>query len=443
MEKLKTRLDALQDEILSLYEEDSTQLQDQIRHWQLQRKDYVLQYCARSQSYTRIGFHPMLPQSIAQEKAKGAIEMVLHLTSLSKSAFAQEPWTLTDTSREMWNAPPSNAFKKAGHTVEVCFDGDKENRMQYTTWDAIYYECENDTWDKQPGLVDLYGCYYMRAGVKTYFVDFKTEAAKYSKNNEWEVYYKGLTYSSFASVSSTTSSSSTVCECPSDCERDSSVQQWGHSEDLQQHNRSNDLVSYAPDQGGDSATGQRQQGQGQRPKSRGQGQRSRRPWVRLRSRRHSACDPLRSRPNPRRRPQAEEGEDWRRGQEDRPGEAEEPRPGGRVPRPEEEGRQVNHPDHRRARRPQAPVEHAAHEIPIAFLRGPANSLKCARYRWRLNYSQYFTRMSKVWSWVDAEGAQGGGRITVAFQSCVQRGQFLSTVPIPPNISVSVGRISAL
>ncbi|ACO58659.1 putative regulatory protein E2 [Ovis aries papillomavirus 3] len=412
MEKLKARLDELQEEILSYIENDSTDLQEQIKHWNALRRDYVTQYYARSKGLTTVGMHPILPLAVCKEKAKKAIEMSMVLTSLQQSAFAQEPWTLSDTSQELWKAPPELCLKKHGSTVRVIFDGDAKNEMQYTNWERIYYETA-EGWHMTSGHVEHKGIYYWRDCCKRYFVDFSKEADKYGKQGVWEVIYQNVTFSPVDSVSSTTE-----CDGERECEREH--QHWRPEEE----GRDVDWRQTEP------LCERRADRHGQRQRQR-------------RKRDLSPSAATNQRPPRRQRPPPEEGEEGQVAAEPDGEEQvrqvaaqEEAHLGGLGPGPEGLGQAP------RNRRPPVhlPVNPAA-DIPILFLHGPPNSLKCYRYRVLRNYSGLLLNISKCWSWV--RGEQHEARVTVAFNNTAQRQQFLQTVPFPPNISYSWGRISSL
>ena len=129
METLASRLNACQEKLLELYETDSDQLQDQIMHWQLVRLENVIMYKAREAGMLHLNHQVVPVQLIAKAKACKAIEMQLALKTLLKSPYGTEPWTLRDTSQEMWDAAPKQCWKKKGYTVDVKFDGEDTKTM--------------------------------------------------------------------------------------------------------------------------------------------------------------------------------------------------------------------------------------------------------------------------------------------------------------------------
>ncbi|AAX86622.1 E2 protein [Puma concolor papillomavirus 1] len=191
MENISLALESVQEQLLTLYETDSPDLRDQIKHWKLIRREQVLYYCARRRGITRVGMAVVPPLAAAQQRAKAAIEQELLLQSLLESDFAGEPWTLSDTSRERLLTEPAYCFKKDGEQIEVRYDNDRENMSSHVLWTAIYYQSDDDKWRKTQGRVDARGLFYVdNCGVKTYYVDFEQEAKKYGKTGEYEIVNK-------------------------------------------------------------------------------------------------------------------------------------------------------------------------------------------------------------------------------------------------------------
>ncbi|AAX86615.1 E2 protein [Lynx rufus papillomavirus 1] len=188
MDNISKALESVQEQLLTLYERDSTDLTDQIKHWQLNRREQALYYCARRQGITRVGMNVVPSLAASQQRAKSAIEQELLLQSLLDSDFADEPWSLMDTSRERLLADPPYCFKKGGQQVELRYDRDRDNTSRHVLWKDIYFQGEEDTWRKTHGQVDEKGLFYTDdKGVKTYYVEFEKEAAKFSKTGHYEV----------------------------------------------------------------------------------------------------------------------------------------------------------------------------------------------------------------------------------------------------------------
>lgn len=411
MENLRDRLSALQEDLLTLYETGSADIASQIQHWHLQRQENVLYYFARNHGIYRLGYQTIPNLQVAQIKAKEAIEMELTLKSLQKSKYGSEPWTLTDTSRELYKAAPSDTFKKEGFTVELKFDGDPNNVMAYTAWGYIYVQTD-DNWEKVKGHVDYDGLYYEHDGYRHYYVQFAQEAAKFGATGQWEVQYKNVLLSSpVDSVSST--SDGYPGSYP-----DSATQELS-----KQHSVS---LDHTP------ASSRRRRG---RVDTRRQRQRKLRA-----SSSHGAT---------RRRVRGEEEEE---GRPEEGGGQREPEPafGGRRGTPSAElpsnsARQVEARPGRRQRRSrlEALLENAA-DPPVLVLRGGPNQLKCVRYRLLQRHAHLFEAVSKTWSWLGVRGqANSKGRIIIAFTSDNQRNLFLETVSFPRDVTWFFGNFSSL
>ncbi|BAO74125.1 regulatory protein E2 [Human papillomavirus type 78] len=188
METLASRLDVCQDKMLELYEKDSNKLEDQITHWYLVRVENALLYKARECGLTHIGHQVVPPLSVTKAKARSAIEVHVALQQLQQSTYGEEPWTLRDTSREMWDAAPKGCWKKRGVTVEVRYDGDESKAMCYVHWkEIIVQNISDDQWVKVAGHVSHEGLYYIHEEEKTFYVKFKDDAYVYGDTGDWEV----------------------------------------------------------------------------------------------------------------------------------------------------------------------------------------------------------------------------------------------------------------
>lgn len=189
-ERLEQRLESVQEGIYEAIEEQSDRLPDQIKFWELIRKEQALLYMARKNKIMKIGMEVVPPMSVSEARAKEAIQMSMYLNSLSKSKYAKEPWTMQNTSRERLLAPPKFCFKKDGKPVDLIFDGNPSNSMRETLWGWIYYQDNKDQWQKQPGEVDKEGLFYRDYdNSKQYYVSFKELADKYSKEGSYRVIY--------------------------------------------------------------------------------------------------------------------------------------------------------------------------------------------------------------------------------------------------------------
>ncbi|ALX18466.1 E2 protein [Rusa timorensis papillomavirus 1] len=203
MATLNDRFDALQQSQLDIIEAEPGTLEDQIFYWDLLRQERVLQYYARKKGYKRLGMLPLPTLQISEAAAKEAIAMTLHLSSLKESSYANERWTLQDTSIVTFESPPQFTFKKGPVAVKLSFDGNPDNAVRHTLWRDIYYLDDDDQWRKTYSDVDSRGIYYWSGDSKVYYVEFKDDASLYSLTGQWEVTYNKKTFSSSIATSST------------------------------------------------------------------------------------------------------------------------------------------------------------------------------------------------------------------------------------------------
>lgn len=405
METLNERYDALQENLLMLYEAGSDKIDDQIMYWDIMRQENVLFYYARKKNIARIGLQPVPSLTTSEHKAKQAIMMSLQLKSLKMSAYGKEPWTLQDTSFEVYNAAPSNTFKKGAFTVDVFYDDDEDNYYPYTAWSFIYYENGDGRWHKVEGQADYEGLYFItHDNEKNYYVTFDTDAARFSRTGHWTVKYKNHTISS----TSVTSTSGNPAGDPSSREGTNTV---GQETPVPQTNRRRQRESSSsPNRRTRQTTSQSDWDPDSSPSS---GER----LPRRRRRRERA-------PAAKRREQRKSTKSL-------------------VPSPEEVGRRhklVEGKGLSRLRR----LQEEAWDPPVLLLKGPANTLKCYRYRCKTRCKGLFTRMSTVFSWV-GEGSEriGQPRMLLAFANNEQRRHFINTVHLPKGTEYSLGRLDSL
>nr|AYA93472.1 MAG: E2 protein [Human papillomavirus] len=399
MESLNERFDAVQENLLEHYETGSDKIEDQIMYWQLIRQEYVLLHYARKKNIMRLGLQTVPTLAVSEHKAKQAIMMTLQLTSLKNSAYGTEPWTMQDTSYELFNSAPQNTFKKGAFTVDVIYDNDEDNYYPYTAWSNIYYQNGDNNWHKVEGKVDYEGLYYETVdGEKIYYVTFDTDAIRYSRTHTWTVKYKNNAISS-TSITSTSGRTST-----------------GHSSPAQS---SNTVV--------------RQTQEERRTNQHTSPQRRTRPRASSSERDQGTEEP---RKRLRRRGGRGEGKQSTR------------RDPGRATRsdyisPAEVGR-----GHRLAQTKGlnrlGQLQEEARDPPLVLLKGPANTIKCWRFRCKQKYHGMYSMLSTGFSWVgDGSKRLGQQRMLIAFTDYTQRQRFLNTVIFPKGTSYSLGYLDSL
>nr|ALJ32566.1 early protein E2 [human papillomavirus 73] len=191
METLCKRLSACQDAILELYERDSVHLSDHIDHWKHVRHENVLLHKAREMGLQTVNNQAVPSLAVSRSKGYNAIEMQIALESLNESLYNTEEWTLQHTSWELWVTEPKQCFKKDGKTVEVRYDCEKDNSMQYVFWTHIYCWYEGG-WAKVGSKIDYNGIYYETDDEeKVYYTRFDTDAKRYGVKGIWEVHMGG------------------------------------------------------------------------------------------------------------------------------------------------------------------------------------------------------------------------------------------------------------
>ncbi|UBK24602.1 E2 [Eptesicus regulus papillomavirus] len=440
---LSSRLDSIQDQILSLYERDSDDLRDQIKFWELTRKENVLLHYARKQGLRTLSQQPVPSLASSESKAREAIEMTIVLTSLANSPYGREPWTMQECSRERLLAAPPYCMKKGGGPVQVMFDNDAENVVEHTSWDTIYYQDEDDQWRKVQGQVDLDGLFYTQEdGLKVYYVSFKDEANKYSQTGKWSLIYNN---NLLASVDSSPGSSAgpLYTSSPHPARHRRSSTDSTSSEAAQRYQRPQRQRKQGE---------QAPQGTQKRVQLRGRSRsrsRSRRREVRSRS--ISLVSQASGSSSPtgfgRRPPKQPDSTRRRRGVAG----------GGRG----RSGRSPSGSRQRsrsRSRRPEAPspeevgssreqpkggsvgrlgrLLQEARDPPGICLRGPANTLKCLRYSLKSKHSSQFSLISTTWHWTESVSTAriGRARMLITFESEQQRSTFLTKVTLPKSVS---------
>ena len=347
----------------------------------------------------------MIPTLIVSEnKAKQAILMTLQLRSLQKSQFGNEAWTLQDTSYEAYTSAPENTFKKGGFTVDVYYDNDEDNYYPYTAWSFIYYQNGDDVWYKVPGQVDYEGLYYeTHDGEKQYYVTFDKDAARFSRTGMWTVKYKNHTISS----TSITSTSGHPGHSPPREQSSNTLARETEASETRRRERppeSNPRRPQSPAWQSDRATSPETPGKRvQRRRRRGE-----RESATKRREQRAARGGLSS-----------------------------------APSPEEVGKRHRLVERKGLSR-LGQLQAEARDPPLILVKGPANTLKCWRFKCKQKYYGLFYRISTNFSWVGEGSARlGTPRMLIAFTSTTQRQAFLKSVVFPKGTEFSLGNLYSL
>lgn len=456
MDTLSERFNALQENLMDIYESGRDDIETQILHWQYLRQEQVLFYFARKHGVMRLGYQPVPPLATSETKAKDAIGMVILLQSLQKSVYGKEPWTLTQTSLETVRSAPANCFKKGPQNIEVMFDKDPENIMVYTVWTYIYYQTLDDTWNKVEGKIDYHGAYYLEGTLKVYYIQFEVDAARFGKTGIWEVHvnedtiFAPVTSSSPAAGEGATSIDSAP-ESPANRQLSStSVSSRKRTPPRTEARRYNRKESSPT-----TTTTRRQKRQGQRQEdtarrsrstSRGRQEISRGGNQRRRRRsRETSISPDRgrggrSRRGPTTRSQSKSLSRSRSRSKSRSR--------GSSPRggisPADVGSSVRSLGRKHTGRLERLLEEAR-DPPVILLRGDANKLKCFRFRAKKKYQDLVKYYSTTWSWVGGTSNDriGRSRLLLAFSSNTERELFIKIMKLPPGVDWSLGYLDDL
>ena len=401
MDWLTDRFNAIQDNILNLIEQGAEDLDSQINYWNLVRQENVYLYYGRKEGLTHFGLQPLPVTAVSEYKAKEAISMVLLLQSLKKSAYANEVWTLQDASAELINTQPKDCFKKQPYTVEVWFNNDRQNSNQYINWNFIYYQDANDVWHKVPGLVDYNGLYYVEiGGDQVYFALFDADDQRFGGTGIWSVHFKNKTLSAPSSSASSFSPHSGKNYATVSSPTENTVSQ---SESPGRLQKSEVGSSTSP--------------------------RAKTSTVRRRRERESTPEGQPSTSTKRRRGRIGGGGG---------GGAERA-----VPSPEQVGsrhRSVSTTHLSRLAR----LQKEAWDPPVLIVTGPANVLKCWRYRKKNQNEFSFLDISTIFTWVGSnKETDNKGRMLIAFHNDTERDQFVKYVHFPKNTSYAFGKLDKL
>lgn len=410
-----------------MYEEDNNDIDSQLKHWQLVRRQNAIFYFARRHGYQRLGLQP-IPALVASEyNGKEAIALTLLLRSLKRSEFANERWTLSDTSVELVRATdPKNAFKKEPYIVEVWFDGEQANAFPYTNWKRIYLQKEDESWYVTEGLVDYNGLYVIDyRGDKAYFTLFSTDAPRYGNKDYWTVHYNNMTLYPPPSSSRQLPGSSDVVLIDSDSS-DEATDAGPYEESRR---------PYTPQQPEEAV---QRIGQDQAVTSEGsgvrRGQGERRPQTRSPIKKAKA-DSTGQSGGPRGQGTGGGGRGGRGG-------GRQQQPTGSAPSAEEVGKR-----HRTVARGGLSklerLQEEARDPPIILVQGQPNCLKCWRFRLK-KYCHLYQSASTVFRWLSSDGSSiPHSRLLISFKTVTQRQIFLSNVTIPRQCKFSLGNLNAL
>lgn len=380
---------------MTLIEKNSTDLEDHIQFLNAVRKENVIAYYSRKEKIYNLGLQPMPALAVSQYKAKEAIGIELLLRSLKNSQYGSERWTLADVSAELLHTAPKNCFKKNPYRVTVLYDNDENKAYPYTCWDNIYYQDEQNAWQKVPGLVDSNGMFYKeKTGDIVYFHVFAPDAELYGDTGEWTVKFKNTTI--FASIASSSRSVSGPSEQarkptahPPPIPKTPRKRQRETEEDTERHSPTSTSRGFRLRRG-------RGEQQGESP----------------------------TRPTPQRR---------RRTTTDASVHT--------APTAGEVGRNTRSlPRHGldRLRR----LQEEARDPFLVLLKGPPNSLKCWRYRCKQKNIAMFMAVSSVFRWIGDE-SENHARLLLAFSDSRQRQAFLENVTLPKGTTHCLGNIDSL
>lgn len=423
----------MQEKILRHYEENHQDLPHQIQYWKLEREEAVLQFFARQQGINRLGLQAIPSQASSEHRAKAAIEMQLALQSMANSPYGEEPWSLTEVSRERYLTPPDRTFKKEGIEVRVKYGPQPTDFMPYVLWKWIYYQGLDDLWHKTVGRADHNGLFYEADGEKIYYQDFNADARRFGFAGPWTVHVN----------SDLTSYSLHV---PRAAEGDflRSAENSPERPGTHRPPRSTSEASAESPVGSPSPGRRRGRGRGT-PFGSDRGVRRRLSTPSTPSHSRSRSPAVRRRGEERGRGRGlGPGPGFRFGERPKP--TTRPRstsrsPAQAFPSPEEVGRRHLTPERGTTRL--ARLIEEARDPPIVLIRGPANSVKCLRYRLKSQHSDLFHCVSSTFTWMSKAGKVDNSRIMLSFLTSGQRDMFLDRFRVPKGMTMSLGQLDAL
>lgn len=359
-------------------------MSEQLRYWTLAKKIALIEHHARQNKYKSLGLHPIPALQVSEHNAKAAIKMLILLRALEQSPYSREQWTLQDTNKELvLDTTPKDTFKKQPFMVEVQYGENVDDTVIYTQWQHIYYMDLDSNIDKTEGIVDINGlCYDDKYGERVYFKLFAEEATQFG-TNIWTVRYKNTTISSVVSSST----------------------------DIRSGSRRYSPATTAID----TSAGETTRGTGGAADTQERPSSTTTETARRRRRRRRSGEQGESTPTKRSRL-------------------------GTAPTPGEVGQgHTTVPATGLGRLGRLQAE--ARDPPALIVTGPANGLKCWRYRLK-KYSGLFQDCSTVWKWVTATSTEAH-KMLVVFRSEAQRHTFVQSVKLPKTCTFVYASIEAL
>lgn len=388
-----------------------------------------MQFYARKYGIKRLGLQPTPSLATSEANGKQAIKMTLLIESLIQSPFANESWTLQDTSADLvLHTEPKETFKKLPYTVSVWFDNDASNAFEYVNFSLIYTRDDNDLWYKTQGQTDYNGFYYEdNYGDKAYFKLFVDEAQRYATSGTWSVHFNNHVLYPPTSSSRPPAGSSVIIIDSDEESTDSTVPDYPGS--VSESTRTTYTIQPEKEGGGP-----RQSPQSSQEAPGIQGQRRPRP---------EQGEP-RS-PQIKRAKADSTGGVGRRGARGGGtgggGGRGATRTRGSPPTAEEVGQRHRTVARRGLTHLERLQEEARDPLLIA-VQGPPNALKCWRYRMQ-KHNDLFEDVTTVFKWLAQTCKAPNGRILISFKSDNQRRKFLMYVKIPKNCTYTFGSLDAL
>lgn len=382
-------------------------------------------YHARQKGIKMLGLQPTPSLAASEAKGKQAIEMTMLLKELQQSPFANESWTLQDTSVELvLSTPPQRTFKKLPYTVNVWFDNDPENAFPYINYKLIYTRDESDNIYKAEGQVDYNGLFYVDvSGVKSYYKLFADDARVYSTTGTWTVRYNHHVLSPPTTSTRPPPGSSNVIVLDSSSDDEAagpsgiSEHPYSSTDKEVRFPGSTEPEEEAPRTGRESPAGSEAIGVQQRkPRS---------PKVQ-----RAKADSSGGR-----------GRGARGGRGTGGGGGGRRSGGGSAPSAGEVGSRhfsVAKTGLTNLER----LQEEARDPLIISVQGPPNCLKCWRHRLKKNRNLY-DNYTTVYKWIHSLYGAPNSRILISFKSATQRQKFLTYVTIPKHCKFSLGQLDAL